>query len=414
MLYLGIDQHARQLTLSLRSQEGNVLLSRQVSTQPDRFVEFFSGLRDKMAAEGYVAIVEVCGFNDWLLKILPDYGARQVILIQPEKKHKIKTDRRDANSLSELLWVNRDRLLKNLPIQGVRQVHLPSDVQVENQRITLLRKQAGQLRTRTINQIKHILRRHNLVWFMPTKTFPSERAIEWLKHVDLPTWDRQEMDFHLQQLQQQTSRMRELEAVICERCVDSPEIALLRTIPGCGHYMALALSCRIGQADRFPRGKSLSHYWGLTPGVRDSGDTKGRRGHITKAGSTMARWLLAQVTLHVLRRDAVMRRWYKPISARRGSRIARVAVMRRLAVIIRNMLVEKQSYTECRDAMIARRKKQLQVDHGSAGQVVSEQLPDATQKPKGSRSRKSTVGKTDQPAERRNTATKRPPSEKSR
>jgi transposase len=367
MLYLGIDQHAKQLTLSLRSQEGNVLLSRQVSTQPDRFVEFFSGLRDKMAAEGYVAIVEVCGFNDWLLKILPDYG--------------------------------------------VRQVHLPSDVQVENQRITLLRKQAGQLRTRTINQIKHILRRHNLVWFMPTNTFPSERAIHWLKHVDLPTWDRQEMDFHLQ-LQQQTSRMRELEAVICERCVDSPEIELLRTIPGCGHYMAL--SCRIGQADRFPRGKSLSHYWGLTPGVRDSGDTKGRRGHITKAGSTMARWLVAHVTLHVLRRDAVMRRWYKPISARRGSRIARVAVMRRLAVIIRNMLVEKQSYTECRDAMIARRKKQLQFDHGSAGQVVCEQLPDATQKPKGSRSRKSTIGKTDQPAERRNTATKRPPSEKSR
>jgi transposase len=96
MLYLGINQHTKQLTLSLRSQEGNVLLSRQVSTQPDRFVEFFSGLRDKMAAEGYVAIVEVCGSNDWLLKILPDYGARQVILIQPEKKHKIKTDRRDA------------------------------------------------------------------------------------------------------------------------------------------------------------------------------------------------------------------------------------------------------------------------------------------------------------------------------
>lgn len=73
----------------------------------------------------------------------------------------------------------------------------------------------------------------------------------------------------------------------------------------------------------------------------------------------MARWLLAQVTLHVLRRDPVMKRWYKPIHARRGSKIARVAVMRRMSVIIRNMLVEKQSYTECRDAMALRRKKQL-------------------------------------------------------
>ena len=76
-------------------------------------------------------------------------------------------------------------------------------------------------------------------------------------------------------------------------------------------------------------------------------------------GSTMARWLLCQVVHHVLRRDPIMRRWYKPIRNRRGSGIARTAVMRRMAVIIRNMLVEKQTYTECRDAMIARRRKQF-------------------------------------------------------
>ena len=69
--------------------------------------------------------------------------------------------------------------------------------------------------------------------------------------------------------------------------------------------------------------------------------------------------LLCQVVHHVLRRDPVMRRWYKPIRGRRGSGIARTAVMRRMAVIIRNMLVEKQTYTECRDAMIARRRKQF-------------------------------------------------------
>ncbi len=34
MLFLGIDQHARQLTISLRDQQGDVLLARQVSTRP--------------------------------------------------------------------------------------------------------------------------------------------------------------------------------------------------------------------------------------------------------------------------------------------------------------------------------------------------------------------------------------------
>ena len=73
----------------------------------------------------------------------------------------------------------------------------------------------------------------------------------------------------------------------------------------------------------------------------------------------MARWVLAQITLHCLRHDPVMKAWYKPIKNRRGSKIARVAVMRKLAVIIRNMLVHEQTYTECRDSMLARRKQQL-------------------------------------------------------
>lgn len=364
MLYLGIDQHAKQLTLSLRNYDGDVLLNQQVSTEPKRFKEFFDKLQTRAGDQGWTAIIEVCGFNDWLLLALPQYGAADVVLIQPKKRPKVKTDRRDANSLSELLWINRDRIAAGLPIRGVRRVVVPEPIHLENQRITMLRQQAGRQRTRTTNQIKHILRRHNLQWSMPTKTFPTIKAIEWLKVVTLPTWDREEMDYHLGEFERLTKRMKSLEATIQRRAQGVENVELLRTIPGCGYYMALALACRIGDASRFTKGKSLANYWGLTPGVRDSGDSKGRRGRITKMGSTMARWLLCQVVHHVLRRDPVMRRWYKPIRARRGSGIARTAVMRRMAVIIRNMLVEKQTYTECRDAMIARRRKQLKKKQG--------------------------------------------------
>lgn len=358
MLYLGIDQHAKQLTLSLRGGDGEVVFNRQVSTEPARFEKFFAELKEKAGRTGFIAIVEVCGFNDWLLHALPSYGAKQVVLIQPEKKPKVKTDRRDANALSELLWANRQRFKKKLPVKGARQVVVPSAINAENQRITLLRQQAGRQRTRTINQIRHILRRHNLSWSMPTKTFPTVKAIAWLQAVELPKWDRIEMDYHLTELNRLTERMHDLEEVIHSRARGIEEVELLRTIPGCGYYLALGLSCRIGDPHRFPRGKSLANYWGLTPTVRDSGDAKGRRGRITKTGSTFARWLLAQVVRHVLVRDPVMKRWFKPIKARRGSGIARTAVMRRLAVIITNMLKEKQSYAECRDAMIQRRKRQ--------------------------------------------------------
>ena len=62
----------------------------------------------------------------------------------------------------------------------------------------------------------------------------------------------------------------------------------------------------------------------------------------------MARWLLAQVTHKVLRKDARLREWFKRIKRRRGSTIARVAVMRKLATIIWHMLSKRKTYAECR------------------------------------------------------------------
>ena len=63
----------------------------------------------------------------------------------------------------------------------------------------------------------------------------------------------------------------------------------------------------------------------------------------------MARWLLAQVTHQVLRKDARLREWFKRIKRRRGASIARVAVMRKLATIIWHMLTKRITYAACRE-----------------------------------------------------------------
>ena len=116
MLYLGIDQHARQLTVSLRDQQGDVLLARQVSTRPAKVLKFFDQLTQRCAEAGeqFIAVLEVCGFNDWLICMLQDYRCHKVVLIQPKQRDRRKTDRRDAAALSELLWVNRERFLSGL------------------------------------------------------------------------------------------------------------------------------------------------------------------------------------------------------------------------------------------------------------------------------------------------------------
>ena len=354
MLYLGIDQHARQITISLRDENGDVMLARQVSTRPEKINAFFQQLtRDRLRNnESFVAVVEVCGFNEWLIRMLGDYRCEKVILIQPDDRKNRKTDRRDASALSELLWVNRQRILEGKPVRGLRQVDIASSTDQENRRLTTLRKQARQVRTRIINQIKFILRRHNLQWNMPTKTFPTQAAIAWLKKIVLPEIDRMEMNFLLTDLDHAEQRYRELEKVIAERFANCKQAELLSTMPGVGHFTAVGLACRVGRVERFPRSHSLANYWGLTPGCRNSGEKTQRLGSITKAGSGMARWLLAQVAYQALRQDARLREWYKRIKRRRGSTIARVAVMRKLATIIWHMLTNGKSYTECRNILL--------------------------------------------------------------
>ncbi len=345
MLYLAIDQHRKQLTVNLRNEAGDVILKRQVSTEWKRVREFLEGVRNQSVPEGgFVTIVEVCGFNDWLLKLLAEYGCKEIVLIQPEKRTKNKTDRRDANTLGELLWTNRQRLLAGKNVQNVRRVVPPSPRDAEDRQLTALRHRMARLRTRTINRVQHLLLKHNLQQECPTKGVQTQAAKKWLAQLPLDTIDRMELDQFLAQWELYDQQLKELETKIRERQAENPNAAIIATIPGSGAYGSLALASRIGPIERFPHARSLPHYFGLTPGCRNSGNATRRLGSITKQGSAIARFILAQMVVHVLRHDGHMREWFRRIKRRRGAKIARVAAMRRLATIIWYMLKHQQPY----------------------------------------------------------------------
>jgi transposase len=344
MLYLGIDQHRKQLTVCVRNEEGDVTLRRQVSTEWKRVRAFFAKVGVEARGDGFMAIVEVCGFNDWLVKLLGEYDCRNLIVVQAEKRSKKKTDRRDASALCEILWLNRGRVLAGKRVQGVRQVELPSQEDAEARQVTELRKRLGQLRTRTINRIKHVLRKHNLEQECPTKGLDTIRARKWMAKLELGVMDRLELDLLLKQWTLWDEQLERLEKEIRKRQARHKQAVVVATIPGCGAYSSLALASRIGGIERFPRPGSLANYWGLTPGCRNSGEATDRLGSITKQGSATARFILGQLVLHVLRCDAAMKGWYQRIKKRRGSKIARVAVMRRLATIVWQMVKYQEPY----------------------------------------------------------------------
>lgn len=346
MLYLAIDQHSKQLTINLRNENGDVLQRRQVSTEWMKVRKFFGELREQaMPHGGFITIVEICGFGDWLLKLLAEYGCHSTVVVQPEKKDKQKTDRRDANTLGELLWTNRQRLLSGNTLQNMRRVRLPSDEECANRQLTELRKKTADTRTRTINRIHHILHKHNLHQSCPTKGLQTKAARKWLKDMPLPAIDRLELNQLLASWELQDEHLAAQNAEIERRQSRHAVAKVIATIPGASAFSSLALGCRLSDSiDRFDSGASLANFWGLTPGCRNSGDTKQRLGSITKAGSQLARRILGNLVLHVLRKDAWMRSWYQKIKARRGSKIGRVAVMRRLSTIIRRMVKHNEPY----------------------------------------------------------------------
>jgi transposase len=346
MLYLAIDQHSKQLTVNLRNEEGRVLLRRQVSTQWEKVRGFFEDVRTRSHEEGgFVAILEVCGFNDWLLTMLKEYACHEIVLIQPKDHSKKKTDQRDANQLGEILWVNRQRLLAGERVQGVRRVRIVDECHARDRRLTSKRLQTTRQMTRTINRIRQILRRHNIEQHQPTKGIQTQAALKWLKELALADEDRTAMDDLLKQWRLWDAQLEGLDQEIAIRCQLSPAAQLLGTLTGRAGFGSLSLACHIGPIEAFPTPRSLANYFGLTPGCRNSGEATQRLGAITKEGSPIVRYILGQLVLHVLKRDPALRRWHRRIKLRRGSKIARVAVMRRLTVIIWHMLKHNEPYT---------------------------------------------------------------------
>lgn len=345
MLYLGIDLHQAQLTITVRDEAGEITHRQRVLTDFPSIDTFLAEMAERAEpVEGYLAIVEECGFTHWLVKRLESSGCAKVVVVQPLQRECHKTDRRDAAKLSEILWLNRERIRDGQRIHGLRQIAVPSEDDRQNRLLTSSRIRLARERTRLVNRIKAILRAHNLMHGCPTKGFDTKRARVWLMDLELPVADRLAVTQAVERWDMLDAQIEQLNDETARRAATIPAVQLLKTIPGAGNLTALCLVSRIGSIDRFPRPGSLANMIGLTPSVNDSGEITGRHGSITKHGHPDLRFLLGQMVAHVTKRDPRLRAIRLKIKKRRGAKTANVAIMRRLACAIWHMLKTGEAY----------------------------------------------------------------------
>jgi len=127
------------------------------------------------------------------------------------------------------------------------------------------------------------------------------------------------------------------------------------TAPGVGPVTALSYRATLDRLDRFPDAGQMTAYLGLVP-REDSSAERRHRGAITKAGPSQPRSLLVQASWHIRRcrrGAAALHAWVHRVAARRGCRIAMVALARRLARCLYAMWRDGRDFDGARQPMPA-------------------------------------------------------------
>ncbi|MFY0312567.1 IS110 family transposase [Leisingera sp. D0M16] len=135
-------------------------------------------------------------------------------------------------------------------------------------------------------------------------------------------------------------QIKQLDRVLREFAHQSSACRQLMSIPGVGVQTSAAFAAAIDQADRFRQSRTAGAYFGLVPRRHQSGEIDWT-GRITKQGDSMVRKLLYEAANSILTRSRgsfALKTWAQKIAKRRGLRKARVALTRRLAVIMHAML----------------------------------------------------------------------------
>src|SRR5438477_7757520 len=197
-----------------------------------------------------------------------------------------------------------------------------------------------QIRTRIMNQLQALALNEGL---RCKKRLWREDGRRQLESFQLAPWSSRRRRELLELLDRLNPTIAELSQAIKREAEKCPEAQRLMTHPGVGALTALAFVLIIGKAERFGCGKQVASYLGLVPLEKSSGNRR-RLGHITKQGSSLVRFLLVEAAQVTARSLPDWRSKYYHLSMRRGRKIAKVAMARKLAVRLYWMMRKEWDY----------------------------------------------------------------------
>jgi transposase len=332
MIIVGCDYHPGFQQIAFVDTDTGELQERRLQHREEA-EKFYR----EQAAQGMKVRVgmEASGHARWFERLLAELnfelwiGDAAVIRTKRVRKH--KTDRQDAQLILQLML--EDRFPKIWVASG------------ENRDLRQLlwhRHRMVQARTRIMNQLQAVALNEGL---RCKKRLWREHGRQQLESFRLAPWASRRRQDLLELLDRLNPTIAELSQAIEQEAEKFPEARCLMTHPGVGPLTALAFVLIIGRAERFQCGKQIAAYLGLVP-LEDSSGNRRRLGHITKQGSSMLRFLMVEAAQVTVRSLPEWRSKYFHLMMRRGRKIAKVAMARRLAIRLYWMWRKRWDYEQ--------------------------------------------------------------------
>lgn len=318
MVYIGVDLHRKRTQLAVLNAEGELVRSRNVASRPDDLLRVFGELEPEPMS---VAFEATLGWG-WFADLLADAGIEahmaHPLATKAISAGRVKSDSVDARTLAHLLRTNL------LPEAWIA----PPEVR-DARRLVRMRAGLVRIRGRLKNQVHAILADHG-VEVSVTDLF-GVAGRRQLAELELrPLVDRR-LHSNLRLIDALAGEIAAAEQEIAERFRGDARLARLLPIPGIGALIGATIVSEVWDVSRFGSAPQLCSWAGLTPTEHSSaGHT--RRGHISKQGSRWLRWVMVEAAARV--RDPDLSRFAGRIARRRGVKIARVALARRLLTLV--------------------------------------------------------------------------------
>lgn len=287
-------------------------------------------------------LIESSTESEWVARCLEGLG-HEVVVADPnfapmygERNRRVKTDRRDADVLFE---ANR--------LGIYREAHRRSEEQREVTALLGVRDSLVRTRTRWINLVRALLRREGL----RVRSGQAASFVERVEELELSAELGILVRPMLELLGPVNEQLRAVDRRVVELKKADERVRRLQTVPAIGAVTSAAFVALIDDVGRFPRAHAAESYLGLVPSEWSSSE-KRLQGRITKAGDTRVRWLLVEAGWTIMRSRRLdsqpLRSWAEAVAARRGRKVAAVALARRLAGIQYAMLRDGTDYDPSR------------------------------------------------------------------